>query len=197
MMKKLTVLLCTLALMMSCACALAESTVYELPELEMTLTLPDTMLVLTKDTGESVFTLLGTDKNTLLEAMQAQNTYMLIYPSDENLEVNVVMTENKLENLDGIDDASMGTLGGMLKQMLENEGTTVESYDVYENATDKYFRHMYSASPDGVNVNYMIQYYTIRNHKGIVLRMFSYEGKPLTEEQQALMQQIVDGAAYN
>ncbi len=197
MMRKLTALLCVLMLLLTCACALADGTVYELPELDMTLTLPDTVLAITADTSERVFQLLGIDRDMIVAAMKANDTYMLIYPFDWNMEINLVMTENQMESLDGVDDESMKLMGWMIKQQLEGEGGEVEDYDVYAHGTDRYLRHVYSASPDGVNVNYAVQYYTIRNHKGIVLRGFSYEGAPLTEEQQALMRQIVDGAAYN
>lgn len=196
-MKKLTALLCALMLMASCLSALAESIIYELPELDMTLTLPDTVVALTAETDKSVYTMLGMDKDAMTAAMAAQSTYMVIYPFDWNMEINVVMTENVLESLDDIDDASMELMVRVIKQALENEGVTVTDYDVYQIGNEKYFRHFYTADAGNGNANYAMQYYTIRNHKGIVLRMFSYEGMPLTEEQQALMQQIVDGAAYN
>lgn len=196
MMRKLTALLCALTLLLTCACALADGTVYELPELDMTLTLPDTVLAITADTSESVFQLLGMDKDTIAAAMKANDTYMLIFPFDWNMEIDLVIADNNTESLEGMDDASMELVGRMIKQLLENEGVAVERYDVYENAAGRYFRHFYSASGDG-DTNYAVQYYTIRNHKGIVLRGFSYEGAPLTEEQQALVRQIVDGAAYN
>lgn len=196
-MKKLTAFLCALMLMMTCGFALAESTAYELPELDMTLTLPDTVVALTAETDKSVYTMLGMGKDAMTAAMEAQSTYMVIYPFDWNMEINVVMTENVLESLDDIDDASMELVVRVIKQALENEGVTVTDYDVYPIGNEKYFRHFYTANAGNGNVNYAMQYYTIRNHKGIVLRMFSYEGTPLTEEQQALLQQIVDGAVYN
>lgn len=196
-MKKLLTLLCALILMMTCTSALAESTAYDLPELGITLALPDTVMAFTAETEESVFALQGMDKDAIIEAMKAMDTYMLIHPFDWNIEINVVMTENRLENLDGMDEATMELLAGAIKQALESQGVTVRDYNVYQAGANQYFRHFYDVDVGNGSTNYAVQYYIIKNHKAIVLRMFSYEGMPLTEEQNALLQQIVDGVSFN
>lgn len=195
MMKKLFALV--LALVMVCGvCAVAAGeTLIQMPELKMTMTVPDDYIIVSADTDDNVFTVLGMDKEAVLAAMKAQETYAIILPGNFDNEINIVMSANDIRSFDDVTDAQLNLIATAMDGMFENMGCQPEKHDLYTGSS-KYIRTWYNL-PQGDATTHIMQYYTIENNMGIIFRMYAYTGEPIAAEMENELKQFVDQVVYD
>lgn len=195
-MKKLFALVLVLAMACGMCAAAAGETLIQMPELKMTMTVPDDYVVINAGTNDNVFTVLGLDKETVLAAMKAQDTYAIIMPGNFNYEMNIVMSANDIRSFNDITDEQLiMKIIPAMDGVFENMGCQTEKQDLYTGA-NKYIRTWYTYTRENKTAHIM-QYYTIENNMGIVFRMYAYTGEPIAAEMENELEQFIDQVVYD
>ena len=193
MLKKLVVLLCALMLLLGSVCA-EGTTIYPMPEMNMTLTAPDSYLVLTRAATDEEYAALGLDGASVRHYMIANDTYMIIMPADMSYEVDVSMAPNTIETFNDVNDLMLSSMVGMVGGELEKMGAVFDRGEYYLNGSDKYLR-LYYHVPGEAYDTYAVQYYTVQNNQAINFRMFTY-GAEADEAQLAELEALMRGVQF-
>lgn len=216
-MKKLFAVMMVLCMLMNCACASAATfddlesilrggsgsgeqadprIVYDMPQLKLSMLLPESYVVLNEAAPEESFAALGMEKAAMMETLLANSTYMVIFPGDFSHEIDVVMTANDLKSFDGLTDSLLQQSADLLDDMFADMGCTVEKHDIYTVNDIRYIRTWYNV-PSGDSTAYVMQYYTVESNMGLVYRLFSYTGAPIAQSMQDDLLKMVEGISYN
>ena len=175
--------------------AYAVSSTYELPELELEVTIPSGYSVVTRDTSASdpIFSEFGTTKSDLMSQFEKNYIYLNAISDNYNEEIVVTMMENSLSNFSLFSDTTLNTLASALVSQYTDYGINVSKYDVYQHSQAKFVRLYFT---DTASTVHGLQYYTIYDGKAMNFTMRSYEGS-LSSRQKTAIKKVVDSIKYD
>lgn len=190
-MKKYVVIVLIFIMLFSLALPVrATSEKYELPELELSLSVPAEYDVFTRDMKKDDPLLAEYDisKDDLLEQFVSGDIYLNAVAPDGDEEIVVTMAENIISEFNGLGDTALMTLASALKDEYVNYGISVSSYDIYHHSQLVFIRIYFNTTDKSA---YGLQYYTIYGNKAMNFTMRSYTG-PISKSQENTIQSIVD-----
>lgn len=174
---------------------------HNINDVKMSITLPDTYLVITQQTNEeSLFQQLGYTKQNMLLDMKNNNIYLEAINYDIPLQLRLIVIENSYsKNIEDtrVDPSFLNENSYKLeyqKAQQKKFNITIQSFSTYENKDALYGIANGVTTINGINYC-ILNYTTFRNGRGIILNFSSTGDKKniLTEESR----KIVDNIIYN
>ncbi len=216
-MKKFSIILLIVILLLQMnAIAFADNSYY-LSELEVRVTLPDEFVAFRREVNadDKRFSNISMDRNQLIVYMIKNNIYLYCAKEDPKVEIVVTMEEDLASNLainfNLFSDQELGEFADQLinsesKKLIEapeqdeddedeqNDETEYLSYDFYKIEDVVYIVYNYSQMVDEQKV-YIRQYSTVidRQMINIVLKNYSEE---VTQENAILLESIVENVMF-
>lgn len=199
-MKKARKLLCTVIALVivlsSFSCAFAAGNTVALDELEMTITIPDSYSVYTREGGDSaVLSDYGLSLSDLISYMKDSNIYLNALSGDGTNEIVVTGTDGALDSFNDLSDASLSALMPSIVSQYADYGIEVSDHAVYSSAHQRFARIMFSQQTDDGTV-YGLQFYTVSSGKAVNVTLRSYSGE-ITAAQETTMKTIVDSVVFD
>ncbi len=202
MKKMLLLLLTALLLNVGAAPALAENKLYELPELNLTLEIPEGMLVFTRHMAEDDIALMamGMTPEELRKDFTEKDVYMNAMSLNPIYEVIVTMMEyagsQEIFDFNTLGDRKLKEMAELLLEGKAAQGKNFlyDSYRIEEKDKGK-FMVLDLRQEAGGNTIYGRQYYTIFNGQAINITLQSYTG-PISQEMTDTMQGIMDSLRF-
>lgn len=189
-MKKIIGILFALILIVNLAVpAQAASVEYEIPELDMAISIPDEYIVFTRDMweDEAFLSEYGLSKEDFLEALGA-DTYLDALNPQGTDEIMVTLTEDAEFDTRELGEAGLRILASTIEAQFEEAGLTVFTADIYHNRQLD-FIYLYSYAPE-TDV-YTIQYFASYDGKSLFVTLYSYS-TAVSEEQETRIRSVVD-----
>ncbi|MFZ5975454.1 MAG: hypothetical protein ACOYU3_08610 [Bacillota bacterium] len=174
----------------------APANTYTIPELNMTVEIPDGWAVFTRDVkaDDPNLSLLGMDAESVKKTFLEDEIYLSAIKMEPYSEIAIVMMED-----DAVKYIDMGlyaddTLDVMAKMMMKNPNElTYTGYTIYKNEKTKFLCLDFLCN-DGSN-DYGRQYYTIKNGQAMFITLYSYEGK-VSSGQEKIVKDVVDSIVF-
>lgn len=172
------------------------------PELDVTLTLPEEMVGFTRELDEDDENLaaLGLTADALLSEFETKHIYFNGISYEPLHEIVVTMTEdeglNQIFDFNQYSDKEMNEMAEMLVDSDETKqsGINYSFVEVYQQNQAKFVVFDINQLMSGMTV-YGRQYYTVINGQAINVTVQSYEGE-VTEEMKTELKGIVDSLAF-
>ena len=176
--------------------AFAGESAYDLAELGVRITLPEDMMVFTRETRADDASLreCGISWEALLDYMIRENVYWIAHSEDLECSIVISMTDNcPYADFHRVSDAYLRVL------MAVEEGTGAEADGVYGEA--EIYRHAqtkFVKAPFRENADESLQglrYRTVREGRTISVSLYSRAGG-VDSAQAALLKSVIDGMAF-
>ena len=170
--------------------------VYELGELGISISMPENMLVFSRDIAEDDpdLPLIGMTKQQILDVMLDQDIYLNALEQNGEYELVVSMTKSPVVSMSMLGEEELNESIASLEQEYSNVGAQLLNCVVYDQAAATFLEIRFSITEDNFTT-YGLQYYTIYNNKAINVTLHSYIGE-ITADHETLMRTIVDGIAF-
>lgn len=203
MKKRLSLLLAVFLLLnLGALPAAAAGQTYELPELYLTLEVPEDFLVFTRDMSEEDTALLamGMSPEELREDFTKNNVYMNAMSLSPLYEIIVTMQEyegsQEIFDFTALGERKLGEMADLLLQGEAGQGKGL-IYDTYriETVGPATFMVLDLHQEAGGSTIYGRQYYTIFNGQAINLTLQSYTG-PVSDEMGQALREVVSSVKF-
>ena len=182
--------------MLLSAAAAADTTTYTLDELDMEISVPNELVVFTRDLDDSdlYLSLFGLEKESFLNTMISSDIYLSAVDMDTGAEVVVTMTENEVSNFNLLSDAELSALQENLDSIYQDLGRTYLGSEIYRHHQATFVKINFTTPDPEMPIN-SLQYYTIYANKAINITLHSYNDA-ISTEQALMLQNIVNSAAF-
>ena len=171
--------------------AFAESTSYEIDELFMSISIPNEMLAITRDSEktDSYFSKFGLDYKETMNMFKDGNIYLQAMKDDGSLTLTVTMDEDQnsrnINNYNRLDDSDLkDIMNKYLNDEAYKSGTIVESNGV------KYI-YLTVSTKSGKKIIQAQQYCTVTNGMSIVITLDAPAGHKLTADDKELLSNVI------
>ena len=183
---------------------LAADSSYDLPEIDISVTIPDSYVVITNETIDDViYEYVGSDLDSseraaLKELLLSPGTYMILW-SQNDFEVTIAVQDNSYKNesfADYSDSEIIEEYGGAVTHTLEQRGAKVLGKpEIFQHPQIKMCKVAYSLTSDG-STRYLLSYTTVLNGKTYNFLFSSY--KPILHQTNAVnAREIMEGVRFN
>lgn len=159
---------------------------HNINDVKMSITLPDTYLVITQQTNEeSLFQQLGYTKQNMLLDMKNNNIYLEAINYDIPLQLRLIVIENSYsKNIEDtrVDPSFLNENSYKLeyqKAQQKKFNITIQSFSTYENKDALYGIANGVTTINGINYC-ILNYTTFRNGRGIILNFSSTGDKKIS-----------------
>lgn len=175
--------------------AFAENTAYEINELNMSIPIPNDMLVITRDSKktDSFFSEFGLDYSETMDKLKEGNIYLEAMNSDSSLTLMVTKTETEesksIGNYNSISDEE---LANIKEKLLEDKA--YKSASVVEYKDIKYI-NLSMSHKEGKKTVQAQQYNTVFNGDNINITLQSAPGQKLSKTDKEMLASVVEGTA--
>ncbi|MDP4120756.1 MAG: hypothetical protein Q8876_06865 [Bacillota bacterium] len=194
---KIVAVFCSLILFISLgivsqSTAYADSTQYHLSKLNMNISLPNDMYVVTADTSSNdpIFIYMLDSYSDIQKFFSDRNGYLYAESSDHKMSISIVMTNATIDNYNSADADTLNTVTSGFNQQKSIVKNSVQKTKTDNNVL---FFQMQLQDKDSKGVTtYGIQYDTIVNGEKIDIIASSQPGKQLTSDE---IQQVGDIAS--
>ncbi len=190
----ITVLFCV-AIPLSAYCS---DVVYEIPELFMAVTLPDSLTIFTRDVQEDNpgLSQFGFNADSLNETYAQQNIFLDAIEDDLAYEITISMVNN--ENVDPAFDLNYidekDDFITYIENNLKGQGATIHNSSMYQHKQALFAVFDCTSTLHGADVQNRI-YCTIFNAQFISISLNSFSGD--FSEQTSLLTQIIDSITFS
>lgn len=173
----------------------AASSKYAIPELDLTISIPDDydVFTLNMSSNDPLFSVYGTTKAEVNTQFANSSIYLNAISTIHNDEIVVTMTDSPLANLNGMGDTALITLASALVDEYAKYGITVTDYDVYHHNQLTFIQVYFHDTEKTV---YGLQFYTVSNEQAMNFTLRSYEGS-ISSSQENTICTIVDSIRLN
>ena len=174
----------------------AASSKYTIPELDLTISIPEEYDVFTLDmsSNDPLFWDYGTSKADIDAQFAAGNIYLNAVSTVRNEEIVVTMTDDSLwTNFNGMGDTFLMVWASALANEYANYGFTVTDYDVYLHDQLTFLQIYFH---DAEKTVYGLQFHTVSNEQAMNFTLRSYEGS-ISDSQRNTICAIVDSIFLN
>lgn len=185
------ILMLTLLFMMSTTAFAASNETYRLDELGLSIDIPSDYVVFTRDIADDDpnLSVYGLNKNDMSDLMESRNLYLDAWDTYVNFEITVTMTDISISDFNLISDTTLNFLASSFTEEYASYGITIDTCEIYQHDQAKFLK-IYQSKPDGANIVYGLQYYTVYDHKAINITMLSYSGA-IDSEKGSILASIV------
>jgi hypothetical protein len=172
---------------------------YELPELNMTVNIPDDFVVLTRDMPEDdpSFAALGTTKTDVDGKLVTNNEYLHAVKKDASEEIAISMAPDKSGifdyNLLSESDVEKGVKEFIKTSQKDYPDAKIAGHSIYKQGQAIYICMDY-ALPAGGSDYWYRTYVTVIN--GMVIQLKLSSNNTITAEQQDMLRSVIDSIAY-
>ena len=195
-MKNLVRILCAAVACAVIGCVMslnvfAANTAYEIKELNMSIPVPNDMLVLTRETtkSDSFFSEFGLDYDDTMENINSGNIYLQAVKDDSLLTLTVTMTKtDESEKIGSYSSLSEDELTNIKEALLKD--TSYKSASFTESKGNKYISLSMSYKVDDKTVKAQ-QYNTVVNGENINITLQSAPGSKLTKADKETLAGII------
>lgn len=190
-MRKTTVILLAAILLLTMTMpALAATNTYDLPELKLSLEIPEEYLVFTREPEDidAELEYYGMTKEELLDIMLSSDIYLDAFSADWTSEIVVTMTENTIKEMGKLSDDILMGMKSMMEEEYESMNVEMSSFEIYHTEVLTFIR-IYFHNPEASS--YSLQYYTIYDHRAMNFTLHSFDGQ-ITRPQEQLMEKLVN-----
>ena len=198
MKKRLFLILLALFVLMAlpAECYASGAAKYDLPDLGLSMALPDYYYVLSRDisTSDPVLTLFGMSREECISSLESSNVYLDAFDQDLSTEIVISMTENLISDLNLLPDSTIDLMISTLSETYSGYGATVTETEYYQHKQAKFLVLSVTQDSESGTV-YGIQYYTIYDCKAINVVLHSFDG-PVTALEKKLIKTIVDSIEF-
>lgn len=165
----------------------ASSETYRLEDLGMSIDIPSEYIAFTRDIADDDPNLsaYGLSKQDLSDLMESRNIYLNAWDTDVSFEIIVTMIDSEISDFNLMSDTALTTLASSFQDGYANSGITVEKYEIYQHDQAKFFKININ-QPNGSDIVYGLQYYTVYDHKAINVTLQSYSGKIDTDKESVI-----------
>jgi hypothetical protein len=195
------IFLAALLLALPSAAALQKASI---PEIEMSVELPDGWMVFTRDTkaDDPNYGSLGTDKTALDEKLQKQNAYLCAVKAGGSKapQILVTMIENeetkKIYDLNTLPDNDLVKYGEKMRdgEEMKNTGTAVTDISVYKQKECRFLKLQFHRKT-GTGEWYGTEYITFVNGRSVTVALHA-SAKEAAAELENTLQQVVDSIHF-
>ncbi|MCR5653385.1 MAG: hypothetical protein K6F88_06255 [Ruminococcus sp.] len=195
-MKKITAFICVIIMCAAIVCsfaftAFAESTAYEIDTLNMSIPIPDEMLVLTRDSSDNdpFFKTFKLNYETTMSKLNEGNIYLEAVTEDSALTLTVTMTKTEdSQKIGSYNSLSDEELTNIMKKLRENK--TYKDASPVEYKGIKYIC-LNMSFKNGKKTVQAQQYNTVMNGENINITMQAAPGKKLKTADKEMLTDIV------
>lgn len=173
----------------------AASSKYTIPELDLTISIPDEYDVFTLDmsSNDPLFSDYGTTKADVDTQFAASSIYLNAISTVRSEEIVVTMTDSVLTDFNGMGDTALLVWASGLANEYANYDIIVTDYDVYHHDQLTFIRIYFH---NAENTVYGLQFFTVSNEQAMNFTLRSYEGS-ISNSQQNMICTIVDSIQLN
>ena len=185
-------LLCATIFAAFSATAFAESTAFEIEALHMSISIPNDMMTITRESAktDSYFSKFGLNYKETMENCKEGNIYLQSMKKNSSLTLTVTMTENAYTRSAGsyssMDDEKLSAVMGELLQDKSNKSASISEHNGV-----KYIYLATTVKSDDKIVQAR-QYNTVINGQNIIITLQAAAGKKFTADNEALFTEIID-----
>lgn len=185
-MKKIISLFVCLLIILSCTASFAAGVNYTVSPLNLTLTIPESMEVFTRNTSpdDGRFSAMGFGYDTMMESFKSQDIYLQAMSTDAGNQKELVLICHSTDEEAYSDVTSLYNAAMAEGSTLENQGKKVIAEDIFEHGGTDYIVVEYS------DVFTKREYVTIQSGMKIRLRLTDYEGD-ITSDEEDFLENIV------
>lgn len=197
-MKKLIAILITICIVVSLnVTALAKNKKYYIDDLELSLSVPDSYSVFTRDYigNSSLLNKIGMSKKELVKDFKKNSIYFTALSSSVNEGIIVTMKESADINLNELTDSDLLNCVDRFKQNFIKDGYTLLNYKIYRKSQAGYkvkFLKFYLKDSS----TYKVVYCTIDDGKAISFALDSYIGK-ISSKQESTIKNLIDSIEFD
>ena len=173
----------------------AATSVYEIDELGVSLSIPDNYSVITRETPASdpIFDTIGVSKSELISQFESTNIYLNAIPSYFGEEIVVTMTPNSISDFNNLSDTLLSSMASGIEDEYKSYNISVLDHETYNHRQAKFIKVHYKDTSQSA---YGMQYYTVLDYKAMNFTLRSYDGD-ITSSQEKVIQSIVDSIAFD
>lgn len=169
----------------------AENTAYEIDDIKMSISVPDNMLVITRDSikEDEFFKAFGVDYDDTMSTLASSNIYFEAMKNDSSLTLTVSMTTNtNSKEIESYNSLSAEDLGSIKSSLLNSKA--------YKSCSIKNFNGItYFVLTENTKVNGKIiraqQYNTVFNGNNYLITLKAQPGKKLTADDKLLFEEVM------
>ena len=196
--EKITAILCAIIMCAAIVCpfaftAFAESTAYEIDALNMSIPIPDDMIVLTREStaNDEFFKTFKLNYDTTISKLTEGNIYLESVTEDSALTLTVTMTKTEdSKKIGSYNSLSDEELANIMQKLRENktykDASPVEYNDIKYICLNMSFKN-------GKKIVQAQQYNTVMNGENINITMQAAPGKKLKAADKEMLAEIVSG----
>lgn len=214
-MRRIVFILLLFALVCAGGQSLALETAYQLEELEVSLSVPDDLYVLTRASSDAAFEALGLSKEEMLQTFALRRIYLDAIWEGSMTELIITMSENSgtsalyqlnEQSPEKIEELALSFMR-LAEDMLPIPGNVnnpsgrdvfsrfwYTNYSVYTDAQVPFIVLEMRGEFDGAPL-YGRQYYTVVNGRGVYLTLQSFDGE-ISQAHATQLLQIVDSCQF-
>lgn len=194
MKKIIALVIAILMIIFSLNVAFAADKAYYLDELEIELSIPEGFSVVTRDIADNDPALkrFGKKKSELVSLMKKNYFYLVAIYDTENVEINVMMSEENLTDYNTLNDAQLNAVAQKYAETYNLNGIDIKKADTFKNPQMKFIRLEYS---DTKNNAHGAMYLTVFHGKTMSFNIRSY-GKNLSSEQDNNIRRVMGSIKY-
>ncbi len=170
----------------------ASDVTYALDNLGMSIDLPDSLVVFTRniESTDPNLSKYGLTKEDMTSLMLERNIYLNAWDEYINCEITVTMTESPFADYNQFSDTVLSALMSSLTSEYQSRGVTLIKSDLYQHIQAKFMKMYISQSNNGDTI-YGLQYNTVYDNKAINITLQSYSGM-IDANYETLLKKIVD-----
>ena len=173
-----------------------DSTTVELPDLDMSIEIPEDYFILTQDieADDPALDYFGFTQDYVVSYLQGSSIYLDALDAPINSEILVIMTPNDIADMNDLPDDTLEEVFDWMRDSYADMGLSMDTKDYYTNGAVKYMVLDFHNTED--TTDYAIQYYTLWDYKAINLVFHSYDG-PVSAEERQLFRAVVDSVRFD
>ncbi|MFZ5975455.1 MAG: hypothetical protein ACOYU3_08615 [Bacillota bacterium] len=200
-MRKLFAAVCIFIALCSSVALAAPAAKYTIPELYMTVEIPEGWAVFTRDvkTDDPNLGLVGMDAESFKKVLEENDAYLDALKTEPISEITIVKQENDEDTRDVFDMKRLSD--SEIKEWIEKDpekaeqmGITMNGYSIYNHKQAKFVSVDVQFEANGM-IAYGKWYFTIINGQGISITLKNYTGK-VTAEQKQVLKDVVDSVVF-
>jgi len=170
----------------------AETSTYILNELNLSVNIPSSLVVFTRDFDPDDPNLkkYGLTDESLTSAMESGNMYLDCWDKNISYEMFITYGQSTLNSFNDYDDATLSSLADCFGAQYKSVGVIYIKAELYDHPQVKFIKSYFKQANGGSTV-YGIQYYTLYDNQLIGVTLRSYSGK-ITSKNESTIKSIVD-----
>ena len=200
MKKVICMLLCAVLMLSGVVSAFAENWVeYDLPEMSMSVYIPDSFYAWTRNLEKDspILEETGYDHQYLMDVLSANNAYLDAVSKDNTVEILFTSIDSPfISDLGQLEQSYLDLRVSAILEQIESLGVKVSNYEMFEHPQATFLKYYYEQPIDQSINFYGARYYTVYNNKEIDIQTTSFYGE-LTESQDSIFDNIVASIEFS